>query len=164
MLICECKSVLYCKANYKNTVENLKLKSKQNNEIERSRLSLYKFDVVYETIKKAIDAAKWMFIVYYTYKSIDALAGKITLADLNVKATINQDAAGVPLGYVVLTVIFALLVAILGILYGRRESKLRKDTVERLTSQITMLQTMIDGNRTSSMLTTRGETSEKDKR
>jgi hypothetical protein len=140
------------------------LKSKQNNEIERSRQSLYKFDVIYETIKKVIDAVKWMFIVYYTYKSIEALAGKITFADLSFDATINQDAAGVPLGYVLLIVIFALLVATLGILYGRRESNLRKDTVERLTSQITALQTMIDGNRTSSMLTTRGETSEKDKR
>lgn len=141
------------------------MKSKQNNEIERSRQSLYKFDVIYETIKKIIDAVKWMFVVYYAYKSIEALAGKITFADLSFDATINQNAAaGVPLGYVLLIVIFALLVATLGILYGRRESKLRKDTVERLTSQITTLQTMIDGNRTSSMLTTRGETSEKDKR
>jgi len=145
-------------------VENPKLKSKKNNDIEQSRLSLYKFDAIYETIKQAIDAVKWMFIAYYVYKSIQALAGKITFADLNVDATINQDAAGVPLSYMLCIVIFALLVAVLGILYGRRESKLRKDTVERLTSQITTLQKMIDGNRTSSMLTTRGETSEQDKR
>ena len=138
--------------------------NKKNSELDRSSINLHKFDVRYDTGKQAINATKWVAIAYFANQAIQSIAGKVTLADVNFKAIINQEATGLPFGYILLIVFLALLVGFLGILYGRYESKLRRDTVERLTFQITQLQKMIDPIRTSSMLTTRGETAEKDKR
>jgi hypothetical protein len=61
-------------------------------------------------------------------------------------------------------VLLALIIAAVSIWYARREANLRKSTVEKLTKQIQTLELHIDPTRTSSLLTTRGDTAEKDKR
>ena len=131
--------------------------------IQQSKIDLHKFDTRYELAKKFLEALKWVYIAKYIYKSIKALAGKVTLANLNFKAAYNQQAAESSLTFTVIVVIFAIMVAFLSIVYGLRQSKLKKDTVEKLTIQISTLEKIIDQNRSSSKLTTRGETSEKDK-
>lgn len=131
--------------------------------IEQSKIDLHKFDTRYELAKKFLEALKWVYIAKYIYKSIKELAGKVTLADVNFKAAYNQQASESSLTFTVIVVFLAILVAVLGILYGLRQSKLKKDTVEKLTIQIATLEKIIDPNRSSSKLTTRGETSEGDK-
>jgi hypothetical protein len=139
-------------------------KASKNTDIIQSREKLHKFDARYDAAKVLINAIKWIAIAYFVADSIKTLAGKVTLASINFKAIISQEAAGVSIGWILAIVGSSLIVAVLGILYGRYESKLRKDTIERLTSQITFYQKLIDSGRTSSMLTTRGETSERDRR
>jgi hypothetical protein len=132
--------------------------------IEESRISLQKFELVYVTINKFIDMAKWVGIAYFSYKAIHDLAGKITLANINMSAIVNQsEKSGIPLNFYIL-ISFFFIVAVISIWYGRREARLRKSTVEDLTKHIATLELIIDQKRTSSLLTARGDTAERDKR
>ena len=49
-----------------------------------------------------------------------------------------------------------------GILYGNKQNKLRKNTVENLQRRIQSLETQLDPNRSTSGLTGRGETHSED--
>lgn len=57
---------------------------------------------------------------------------------------------------------FGLAIGLAGVLYGRRQAKLRRDVVERLHHYQELWETMKDPNRTSSNLTKRGETRKED--
>ncbi len=91
-------------------------------------------------------------IAYFAYRSIDALAGKETTANVmvNFLASIkaNQWAAWIAGGG--------------GTIYGLRQRSLRRKTIARLQKRNTDLESKIDPNRTSSGLTERGETDPKD--
>ncbi len=138
--------------------------TKKKQSLDESRTSLIKFDMAYGLAKQIVQAAKWILIMYFAADMARSLGGKLTLADVSLKAVLAHDNAASYVELMVVIVIIALIVAALGIAYGRWESRLRKDNVERLTQQIIDLQKMLDPKRTSSMLTKRGETSEKDKR
>lgn len=92
-------------------------------------------------------------IARYAYLSIRALAGKNTGADIGVQFFANID----------VSIAIAWGVAGGCILYGARQRKLRKDTVERLMGRIQTLEGQLDPNRTSSKLTLRGDTRPEDK-
>ncbi len=95
----------------------------------------------------------FVLIARYGYLAIDALAGQKTVADigLNLLSDIKISTAA------------AWTLAGGGILYGRRQRKLKKDTIERLSSRIKDLERRIDPGRTSSQLTERGDTREEDR-
>jgi hypothetical protein len=132
--------------------------------IDKSVIDLHKFDTRYQLWKQLVEAGKWVFLAYIFYKVIDSLAGKITLANINFKAVINPEECECYTQYYLAIIFFALLVSWFAIAYGRREAKLRKDTVEKLAIQVQTYQSILDPNRTSSLLTSRGETSERDRR
>lgn len=132
--------------------------------VEESRISLQKFELVYSAFIKTIDALKWLGIAYFVSKAIHDLAGKFTSASFDLSAIIQKgESTGSPT-YLYLIVLLALVIAAISVWYGRREANLRKSTVQKLTKQIQTLELKIDPTRTSSLLTTRGDTAEKDKR
>lgn len=132
--------------------------------IDNSVAALHRFDVMYQTAKIIIEAIKWVSIAYFVYASIDSIAGKMTIADIKVDAILNQQECNSYTAYYVLAILISITIAWFGIFYGRRESKLRKDTVEKMAFEIKTLQKIIDTGRTSSLLTSRGETSARDRR
>ena len=136
----------------------------KNATIEDSRISFQKFEVRYGTANKIIDAIKWLGLSYFGYKAVHDLAGKLTLANFNLSAVIKQgEESDSPYILYIITFIF-FIVAAISIWYGRREARLRKNTIASLTKHIEILELQIDPNRTSSMLTARGDTAERDRR
>lgn len=108
----------------------------------------------------AIDANLRLLIKYgflavvaaFSYESIAVLAGKYTFADIGVKFLSDIRIAN-SVGYVV---------GAAGVAYGRRQKKLKEDTVQQLAPRIKQLETVIDPSRSSSGLTQRGRTRPED--
>ncbi len=128
-------------------------KSRAALEAENKLLRKYK---VSESIANVMNTViKWsalVWIVKYGYLSILALAGQITKADLGVNLLANEAFAKV----------VAVIFAFGGIGYGLNERRLRKNTVEGLSSRVQELEGMVDESRSSSQLTPRGDTHPKD--
>ena len=82
------------------------------------------------------------------------LAGQNTWA----KITVNF------LGNIKVSQIIAWIFGGGGIIYGKSQNKLRKDTVEFFAGRTQSLEAQIDPNRSSSNLTQRGDTSPEDKK
>jgi len=120
-------------------------------------------DHKYRLLDKAIDSLsgvlslliKWgglVFIAYFAKEAVRALAGEVTsarillamLADVTVKETVAYS------------------ISALAILYGLRERKLRRDTIEYYSRRVPELERRIDPNRSSSNLTGRGTTRPED--
>lgn len=131
--------------------------------IELSREGVKKLTLIASIVKTLVENAKWMVIAICGYLSIDSLAGKLTQADISIVGLLNTEGAGIPLWIIIGLVAIALITGFFGVVYGRYEAKLRKDTVEILTAQIISLQHRLDPGRSSSGLTTRGETHERDR-
>lgn len=138
--------------------------SKNKNTIEDSRVIFHKFEIRYSFFNKIVDAAKWIAIAYFSYSAIHDLAGKLTLAKFDLSAVVKQGEECSTHFTLYLIILASVFIAVISMWYGRREARLRKSTVASLTKQIETLQILIDPNRTSSMLTTRGDTAEKDRR
>lgn len=99
---------------------------------------------------------KWggfVLIARYAYLSVAALAGKETLADIGIQF----------LSDVRVSEALAWLLATSGVVYGYRQRKLRRDTVERQHGRIEELERRVDPKRSSSRLTPRGETRPEDR-
>ncbi len=86
-------------------------------------------------------------IAYFGYMSIDSLAGEITDTNFIVGLFSDKYFANV----------ICILAAICGILYGRNQSKLRKDVVERYHKYMKNEAGTADQNRLSSRMDARGE-------
>lgn len=91
-------------------------------------------------------------IAYFLYRSVDALAGERTIADIGVNFNTKISVSEV----------LAWIFGISGIGYGYRQNDLRCTTIERLQGRIRELETHIDPQRTSSNLNQRGETNPRD--
>jgi hypothetical protein len=94
------------------------------------------------------------FIAYMVFRSVDALVGKVTLAELGANLV----------GNVRINEAVAWILASLFGLYGLNERRLRRKHIERLAPQISELESRLDPNRTSSRLTPRGTTRPEDRR
>lgn len=99
---------------------------------------------------------KWgslVAIIYFFKEAIVALAGKDTSSKIlfSFVSDLKMDRYA------------AYAAAIGGAIYGMRQRKLRKDTIERLQSRIVDLEKRLDPGRTTSTLTNRGETRPEDK-
>ncbi len=115
---------------------------------ERLRLVLRRrvmdgwFGLGYAAVKYGCIAA----CAYFGWRSVNDLAGKLTVADIGFRFDVAISYA-VAVGATALTL---------------RQRKLRRDTVERLQSRITELERVTDKKRSSSGLTKRGETRQED--
>lgn len=95
-------------------------------------------------------------VAYYAFRTIKELAGKNTFAELTFNSAINwiaNDYMASALG---------LVFGFSGIYYGVREARLRKDAIERLSVYQERYERELDPKRSSSKLTTRGETRPED--
>lgn len=98
---------------------------------------------------------KWGGVVLigrYIYLAILALAGRATFADIGIKI----------LGDARVSEGLAWLLSTGSVAYGWHQRKLRKDTVERLQKRNQKFERQIDGGRTSSRITPRGNTRPED--
>lgn len=86
--------------------------------------------------------------------ALKAFAGKTSLADLNFVVGALAD----------MKFRIGATIALTGSgwIYGLRQRQLRRNTIERLATRNTELETKIDPNRTSSQITKRGTTRKED--
>lgn len=91
-------------------------------------------------------------VAFFTYRSVDCLAGKVTSSNILFSVLTDLKA----------NQYFGLLFGGGGIYYGYKQKKLRKDTVERLQSRIQVFEKYIDDRRSSSKLTSKGNTRPED--
>ena len=116
-------------------------------------------------VRKTQAIAPWFggsIIAFFVWRSIHDLAGQMTIADIKVlaNATFNSGSGTSPAWYVVAASVF---LGSVGLLYGLRQRKLRRDTIERLHPYQLMWEEQHLANRTSSMLTPRGDTRREDR-
>lgn len=93
-------------------------------------------------------AAAVVLVARYLYLMVLALAGDRTVADIGIRV----------LGDFRISAVLPMAVGIGGAFYGHRQRSLRKKTVERLASRIRELERQADPARSSSGLTSRGDT------
>jgi len=103
------------------------------------------------------DFFRWSGLVglaFFGYKSIEALSGTTTVADIGLSL---RTFASVKVSQLV-----AWMFGAGGVAYGLGQRRLRRDTVERLQGRIKRYETLVDPDRSSSSLTPRGETRPED--
>lgn len=93
-----------------------------------------------------------VWVVYYIYLSVVALAGQTTLAALGIHV----------LGDISISQALAWLLGGAGTLYGLNERRVRKSTVAKLQPRIIELERGYDPGRSTSSLTLRGDTNPDD--
>ncbi len=109
-------------------------------------------DVIGSVLRDVIRWGAVCLCGYWMYRSVAVLAGRVTLADIGIRV----------LGSLRVSEALAWILGVGGVGYGARQRRLRRDTVERLSSRIQILERAIDPKRTSSKLTPRGETPPED--
>lgn len=115
----------------------------------------------YRVVSRAVP---WIGIVAISYIWADAikfLAGQETIADISVKIVENLTVKITQTQYVVEYVEYAVIV--LAVLYGLRQRKLRRDVIEKMEGRVRELEQRVDPNRSSSNLTSRGDTNPTDR-
>lgn len=130
-------------------------KNKAELEVENRYLKKARFNEGF--VQVFLHLIRWggvSYIAHQIYLSIDSLSGKDTLADIGLNVNILSD--------VKVSIALAWIIAVLSILYALRERTLRKTTIKRLQTRITMLEKEIDPKRTSSTLTPEGNTRQED--
>lgn len=136
------------------------------------QVKISRIHATHDTIARIVTSLiKWgalCFISWMGATAIHDLAGKETLANFDLGARLETKSETVTSSTIGLTnstslAILGLIFGFGGILYGRQQARLRKDTVERLHQYQLKYEQTIDPNRTSSTLTVRGETRPEDK-
>lgn len=131
-------------------------KKKSRAQLEAELRVLRKSRFAEGTVQVLLSLIRWSAIILiarYGYLSIEALAGKSTLADIGINF----------LSDIKVSVAIAWGVGVGGAIYGLKQRKLRRDTVERLQERIQTLEAEKDPARTSSQLTKRGDTRPEDR-
>ena len=143
--------------------ENIRYMNSEQHRRPEASDDLRRYHIAMDTAARIVDAVskvlqsgfKWGSLFGCFYFAMDALkayAGHVTLADVQFSVLFSEHAATT----------FALLFGAGGVLYGRRERKLRKETIERLHPFQRRYEESIDQGRTSSLLTRRGDTRKED--
>jgi len=114
---------------------------------------LRRVDGIVSTIQHAVKWLSLLGIAYFVYMSIRSLSGHYTFADIGIKFV----------GDLKLSEGLSYLFGVGGVGYGMRERRLRRKTTERMSARNVQLEQMIDPERTSSHLTTRGTTNPEDR-
>jgi len=93
-------------------------------------------------------------IFYFAYASVASLAGQSTFADIGLRV----------IGDVRISETVAWLFGGGSIVYALRQRKLRRDTIERLAPRVRKYEEMLDPERTSTGLPSRGTTRPEDRK
>lgn len=117
--------------------------------LKKSRLSEGIVSVINNLIKYGFFAIAF----YFSYRMVDALAGKETISNIAFKMIADLK----------MNQWMAYAIGGCGLGYGLAERSIRKNTVTRLHSRIKELEFKKDPKRTSSMLTLTGDTRPEDK-
>jgi len=104
-----------------------------------------------------------VFLAYWCFRSIEKLAGKNTDADINISVLSSFFSFGFGDKVAVVIGVTGFFLCICGIIYGMYQRRLRLRTVERLQGRIKKLEHGKDPDRSSSKLTSKGETRPKDR-
>ena len=116
--------------------------------------------IIHDLIKYGVLA----FLIYTAGDAVHSLAGKKTDADIKLKADASLSLSGndgkTDEGFspYFLPGLFGLIFGILGIVYGRKQERLRKDVIEKFQGYKKDQELLIDPRRSSSRITKRGET------
>jgi hypothetical protein len=116
-------------------------------------IRLRRIDGIVSTVQYAIMWFSLVGISAFFYLSTKSLAGHYTFADIGIKV----------MGDFKISEALSYLFGAGGVGYGFRERKLRRQTTERLAHRNSTLEQLVDPNRTSSHLTTRGTTNPEDR-
>ena len=109
---------------------------------------------VFDLLKDLVKYGSYIWLGYWAYLSVEALAGKLTLTDIAISYfTSAENDHGAPWWVALVSLVWAL--------YERR-FRLRK--TESMSDYIKELEKRLDPKRTSSNLLPTGETNPKDKR
>ena len=101
------------------------------------------------------EVAKWSGIGFCAYRASLVLmdwSGKTTAADVTLAFAPREVSGGV--------LLLSVSVAVVALIYGRSQSRLRRDTIRHLESRMKHLERMVDPHRSSSGLTPSGGTPE----
>lgn len=131
-------------------------KSKSKTELEAELRAIRASRTTEAVTAIATTLIRWgaiVLIARYGYLAIDSLSGKATLADIGISF----------LSEVKVSVILSWVAGGGGVIYGLRQRKLRKDTVQSLQGRIQQFEKELDPRRSTSSLTERGDTREEDK-
>lgn len=131
-------------------------KNKTAAELRAENKLLRKFRITEGFAAVIMNAIRWgglVLIARYFYLGLAALAGKQTNADIGINVLSEMR----------MSESLAWLLGGSGVAYGMAQRRLRRSTVERLHGRIKKLETAHDAQRSSSELTTRGETRQEDK-
>lgn len=123
-----------------------KTKTHVDTELEIRRIET-KTDVLISVSSHLFRFLTVSVLAYFGYMSIDSLAGEITDTNFVVGLFSDKYFAN----------IVCILAAVSGILYGRKQSKLRKDVVERYHKYMKNEEEAVDPNRSSSHMDARGK-------
>lgn len=104
-------------------------------------------------IREAIRWGAMVLMTYFLYRATECLAGKTTLASIGWKFMAD----------VKVSVAIAWIFGVSGVLYGLAQLRLRRKVVQQLSGRLSTYQRELDPKRSSSLLTSRGETREEDK-
>lgn len=140
-------------------------KKKSREELEAEIKYLRKSKVA-DSIASVINSAiKWgglVVISYISFRAIAVLAGKTTSANFAVSILTDILSSEFLTKLSNLIIFLSMLSGICGIIYGIWQRKLRRDTIERLQKRNQELEHKLDSNRSTSMLSPRGETRKED--
>ena len=112
-----------------------------------------RIDGIVSTVQYGIMWFSLVGISAFFYLATKSLAGQHTFADIGIKV-IGDFKVSEALSY---------LFGAGGVGYGLRERKLRRQTTERFAARTSTLEKLVDPERTSSRLTTRGTTNPEDR-
>jgi len=125
-------------------------KKKKNPPAEMSHQNTAVFiDRSFNTINTLIKFAALSFIAYVFYLSVDTLAGRQTLANINIAMLLDSRA-------------LATIFGAGGIVYGWNQRRLRQKSVKQFQPRIQKLEQLLDSDRSTSSLTAAGETNPDD--
>lgn len=143
-------------------VENARLKG-QLSQIRRYGI----FSTVTKIAGEALRSARVIAPFCFAWLMVRELAGRSTNVDADVRTSVDVSSQTLAEWFAILSQsrimgALAIAVGVGGILYGRAQAKLRKDDVEHLQDAKIKYEKGRDPGRTSSKLTTRGETRPED--
>jgi hypothetical protein len=118
------------------------------------RLRYKRLDALVIISKSAIKYGFFAFCAYYAFRAIEVLAGKTTVSSIVFSILAN---------FTVRETIYIILAGG-GIIYGIGEREMRRRNIRRITDEKNALERILDANRSSSELTTRGTTKPEDRR
>lgn len=143
-------------------VENARLKG-QLSQIRRYGV----FSSVTKISGDVLRAARVIAPFCFAWLIVRELAGRSTNVDADIRTSVDVSSQTLADWFAILSQsqllgVLVIAVGVGGILYGRAQAKLRKDDVEHLQDAKIKYEKARDPGRTSSKLTTRGETRPED--